>query len=333
MRLKEKNNFYNQEIKEQYLDQFDNYPQRTFSAFPLKKARRTEQIYEKDLYDMTTDEMEGVLGDLACSTANAVYNNIVSIEKYIDWAIGEGYRKSNLNPLKNIDKVELSKNFVANYKNSYFTREQIEGMIIELENASDKAVLLGLFEGIKGKGFSELLNLVEKDIREKDDMYQARLTDKDGTVRVIEISELLAMSLIGSANSPVYFNKNGATGRNATSPLEESSHVFKKAKRGKTKDQFLDYTFITRKFTMYKQIFGLRFLKAKHIVDSGMMHMANELSEDGTITSENLLAIANHYNTPYTHSGNVRYRNMTLVKRILDIPEFEELYGYKLQYK
>ncbi|MGG0667764.1 hypothetical protein ABE073_04460 [Lederbergia citrisecunda] len=333
MTLKENNIFYNQEIKEQYLNEFENPLLKVFASIPLKKARRTEKIYEKDVYDMTVEELEGVVGDLACSTANAAYNNIIAIEKYIDWSIREGYRKSNINPLRNIDKVKWSEQFVANYKNNYFTREQIEEMASELVNSSDKAVLLGLFEGIKGKGFAELLNLVEKDIREKNDVWQARLTNKDGSVRVIEISEMLAMSLINSANTPKYINKNGESDKRRESPLEDSPHVFKKARRGKSNDELLDHNFVTRKFTLFKDVFGMRFLKSKHVSDSGIMHMANELSEDGFITLDNIRVIADQFDTPYTYTDDKQYRNVTVIKRIIDIPEFEEMYGYKMQYK
>ena len=335
MGTKNKNIFYNQDIKDQYLDEIENPVQKIFASLPLRKARRTEKIYNKDVYDMTIEELEGVVGDLGCSTANATYNNVVALEAYIKWAIYKGYRKSNLNPLSRIDKVEWSKKFVATYKNAYFTRDQIEGMASELENPSDKALILALFEGIKGKGFAELLNLTEKDIREKDGVHQARLIDKDGSTRVIEISEMLAMVLINSANRYDYVNKNGKSAGDhfTNSPLEDTPKVFKKARRGKSNDTELDFTFITRRFTLYKKVFGLRFLKAKHVTDSGIMHMANELSEDGYITSENIVAIADQFNTPYTYNDGKQYRNVTLIKRILDIPEFEEMYGYKMQYK
>src|SRR5690606_1173441 len=86
------------------------------------------------------------------------------------------------------------------------TREHVIDMADQLVNESDRALLLGLFEGIRGTGFSELLNLEEKDIREKDGIFQVRL---NGNERTIEISERLAQMLISAANRSEYNNKNG----------------------------------------------------------------------------------------------------------------------------
>ena len=53
-------------------------------------------------------------------------------EKYLDWAYNNGLRKSNINPLTFTDKVEWSKQYVAEYKNSYFTREKVLDMTREM---------------------------------------------------------------------------------------------------------------------------------------------------------------------------------------------------------
>lgn len=339
MNTKINNGFYNSEIKEEFLNSLDEVS-RVFSTLLMKKSSKTEKVYERDLYDLTVDEIGEVAADLEGSSNTAVYANVLRIEEYIDWAIDNGYRKSNINPLSAIDKVEWSKQFVASYKNYYFTRENIESMCHELYNPSDKGVLLGLFEGIGGRGFSELLNLKEDDIREKNGTWKVRLKDdKNEEPRYIEISEMLAEILISSANRPTYFNRNGmSTGnRYEQSKFENSPFVFKKTKRGKSRDGGLDAGYVSRKFQLYKDVFNREYLKSKHIVDSGIMHMANELQVDGILTTEQLYKIGDHFNTRFTYGDGKlkqkKYRNVTVLKSIISIPEFKELYGYEMKYE
>lgn len=327
-----KNEFYNEELKQKFLNTIENDIARKFASYPLRKAKAIEIGFKKDLYDMTLEEVGEVLGNISCSTEIAAYNSTLILEKYIDWAIEVGYRESNINPLSRVNKPSWSKGYVAEYKNSYFTREHILDMMDQLVNETDKAVLLALFEGIKGTGYSELLNLKEEDIREKNGKFQARLKDKNGQVRVIEITERLAILLINTANRPSYINKNGATDigkRYESSSFENSPMIFKKTSRGKQGGE-LDSFFVNRKFVMFKQIFGHRHLKTKHISDSGIMHIANELQEDGVLSTSNARAIAEVFNTSFTSANGERYRNLTIIKKIITASEFEELYGYKI---
>lgn len=329
------NRFYNYEIKERFINSIENQITKTFSIYPLKKARAIEKSMGKDMYDMTLDELSEVLGELSCSGENAVYNNILKIEEYIKWAARNGFRKTNISPFSSVDKVEWSKQFVATYRNYYFTKDQIFEMMDKLVNPSEKAVLLALFEGIKGNGFSELLNLKENDIREKDGIYQARLKSKTGETRVIEISEKLAQVLINTANRPDYVNKNGKSSGGHYEKVQfiESDKIFKKTKRGK-QDGELDGLFVNRKFIVYKEEFGFKHLKTKHITDSGMMHLANILQKNGVLTTVELNQIAEQFNTSYTSAPRGgRYRNTTVIKKVIQNDAFEELYGYEMKFQ
>lgn len=335
--MKKNNEFFNPDVKERFLDTISNPVVKTFSTFPLRKAKKTEEIYNKDLYEMTESQLREAISDFTCTSLQAVMNYVTKIEEYIDWTIEQGYRKSNLNPLSAIDdKTEWSKGLVAQSRNYYFTREDIIDLMDQLANDTDKAVLLALFEGIKGKGFSEILNLRAKDITEKDGRYWVKLKEDDGEERTIQISKLLADTLEDAADQKEYISKNGQSSgdhRHETTPFDlDSPYIFKKTNRGKQGGE-LTFTFVNRKFVMFKEVFGLDHLKSKHITDSGILHMADQIAEDETITTSQIIEIANHYDTTYTHiEGGVRHRNTTVVKRIIEMDAFEELYGYKMKF-
>lgn len=330
-------NLYNQEIKEKFLNELENLNVRKITSYPLRKAERTERLKDKDLYDMTLEEIETVMYDATFSSELAAYGAATRIEHYIDWAAENGYRKSNITPFHGVDKVEWSKNFVATYMRTFFTREQILEMCDDLYNNTDKAILLAIFEGIKGTGFSEILSLKfnDEDIYEEDGQYYANLKSKDKTPRIIPISNELYKLLDLANREYEYVSRNGVDVSNyaPATKYAESEYIFKKLNRGKQGGE-LNKFFINRKFQFYKEVFGLKYLKAKNIEDSGMMHMANELyKRDGEIGQKQIYEIGDRFDSPLAANDSKKYRNATVIKSILEIPDFEAMYGYSIDSK
>jgi hypothetical protein len=324
--------FYNGEAKIKYLNTISHPDTRKLTSYPFSKAKKTEELLGKDMYDMTIDELGMVMSALAVSTPNTAYNHSVKFDQYIDWAYENGLVESNLNPLSNVNKLEWSKQFVAKYKQSAFTRQQILEMCEDLENYVDRAVLLAIFEGIGGEGFSELLNLRTKDLKEEDGVFKATLYQKDGTFRTIEISETLFDLLYKTDAEPEYINKNGQTesDRQSKSKFMDSDFIFKKTTRGKQEGK-LNVFYINRKFVIYKELFELHFLKAKDIQVSGMMHMANELyNRDGEHNVGHLKEIGEQYDTSMTKIPKYENRNTNVIKLLLKTELFKNLYGYDL---
>lgn len=326
-----KDRLYNAEVKIRYLDTFENETSKEIISYPFLKSRDTEEEFNKDIYEMNELELGGVLTELKASTEYSAYNYTTKLEHYIDWAIENGYRKNNINPLTLIDKKEWSKQYVAKYRQSVFSREQILEMCEGLANWTDRAILLGLFEGISGEGYNEILNMRTKDITETENGYEVKLYDKDGKSRTIQITDQLAKFLYKADEQTHYENKNGTSeGRQALSPFVESELIFKKSARGKQEGS-LDLFFINRKFQMFKELFEHKYLKPRDIIRSGMMNMAHELyQKDGEAKTEHLREIGDHYNT--TLMTNTNKRNITVVRNIIESDLFEQIYDYEIKY-
>lgn len=326
--------FYNPELKERYLNTIQNDSTRYITMFPFMKAKRTEEELGKDVYQMNEKELELVMREQGSSSVDAAYVNAVRFEQYINWAYQEELLESNLNPITNLpNKREWAANFVAKYRQTVFTRKELMDMINALVNDIDKAVLLALFEGIVGKGYAELLNLKEKDLKEvEDDKYTATLEDADGSMRTINISKDLYDILLAANKQTEYINKNGQSEgeRWSTSDLEDSPYIFKKTTRGKQGGK-LDLFFINRKFTMFKEIFNAEFLKAKNIETSGIMHMAHELyNSKQELTLEDMKLIAEQFNTSMAKVDGVESRRIIIIKQILKSDLFKQLYKYEI---
>lgn len=324
---------FNSEIKMRYLDSFDEEKTAYITSFMFKKAKGTEVVLKKDIYDMNKFELEEVVRSLSAATEYSAYIKTVQLEQYIDWAINNGYVSSNINPLSHIDKKAWSASFVARYKQQAFTRKDILKMSEELYNWVDKAVLLAIFEGIGGKGHAELLNLTRRDLITTEDKFFAKLKNKGDQERIIEISETLYDLLIRTDQEDEYYNKNGkAEGqdRYIKSQLLDSPYIFKKTTKGK-QDNPLNANYIFRKLKIYKEVFGMPYLNSKHIEQSGWMYMAHELyQKDGGFKPEHLNIIAEHYDLTKTIVSGKVERVTGKLKSLLKLEQFEKLYGYKI---
>lgn len=334
MKKERSEQMYNSELKEEYLNGFDNERTQKIAMRPLWEARKEEKRLGKDLYEMTLDEIENVLINLKSSTLRSAYHNVNKIEEYLLWCAKKGYRRTNISPFPQKRREEWCKKFVISYMQYAFTREQIEEMSELLVNDQDKAVLFALFEGVRGKGYSEITNLKMKNVHEKDKGIFLDLIEHDGSVRTIQISKKLKELLKMADEQSEYVNSNGQhdpSSRYYTSSLEDTERVFKRADRGAQIEKANNF-FVNRKIALFKDVFDLPYLKASQIVVSGMMHIAHTIHEErGVFTADDARRIAEQYNTSFT-SGVTggRYRNVTIVRKAVDNEEFEKLYGYRL---
>lgn len=325
--------YYNAEIKEKYFETFQNKTTQEITEYTFKKAKETEEDLKKDIFDMNIDELGELMRDLSASTLDSAYNYAFKLQYYIDWASENGYRKTNRNPLAELeDKKKWVEPFIATYKQSIFTREEILDMCERLANYPDRAILLGLFEGISGEGYSELLNLRAKDLSENGENYYATLYNKNGNERTIEISDKLYKYLMLANEATVYYNKNGESEsqKSSQSILVDSPFIFKKSARGK-QDGKLDLFFINRKFQMFKELFGSEFLRAKEIINSGILYRVNQFYQDkGYIEEKDWESIAVQYDAAFIeYKGNLM-RNTFAIKEKANSKIFEEKYGYKV---
>lgn len=324
--------FYNEDIKGSYIDEIESDVLKLIHSYFFKKVGRGEREINKDLYDMSFDEIEMILYALRPTTETASYNNVLRIDDYIMWAFDKGYRKSSVNPLDAVNKMEWSKKFVSHYSRTYFTEDEILDMCNALYNYTDKALLLALYEGIGGKGYKELLNLKISDIHERDHNYFVWLYDGEKE-RIVQISGTLKNYLMAANNENGYTSNNGKSlEKRSFSVYEKSDNVFKKSRRGK-QDDALDNFFVLRKMTFFKEFFGNEYLRAKDIRISGILNMANELAgESGNLNRDEQKMIAEQYNTPMIKSSSNYVRNLYDVRKILKVPEFQDMYGYELSF-
>lgn len=317
-------NLYNREIKLSFIENtYDSFESQITMFWQFAKAYEYENKIGKDISEMNKKElMQLIKGEIKPSTHNSAVNIISAYKRYIDY-IGNNPN----NPLSNIDTPKLASEVIAKEKNPRFSKSQVLNMIDKLNNDTDRALILCLFEGIKGRAYSEILTLRTKNLKQiGNDFYATVYNAETKENRTIQISEKL-YDLILRADNQTHYRTNNIDSVVET-PFLDTEYVFKKTMKGKQNELYLNHHFITRKFAFFKEFFGNEHLNADDFVRSGMMSMAHDLfMKSGKLGRDELLSIGEHYNTVMAYSGDSEhYRNITDIKRKVFNEHLEKLY-------
>lgn len=322
---------FNEIIKRQYLNTIAHEDTKENVSYTFKKTCQTEKMYGKDIFDMNINELSDIMWAFEPSSTNSAYNCLHKLQQYIDWASVSGYRQTNINPFSFIEnKRKWASQFVAVRKKSLFSREEILHMCTQLVNFPDKALLLALFEGISGYDFSELLNLRLTDLNQNNGVFSANLYDGQSGKRQIFISETLFEYLHETANTSIYYNKNGmsTSRRSSSSRFVETPSIFKKLARGNVENE-LDGFHVRRKIILFRKVFQSDYLTAKDIINSGVSAMIHDIYQNsGPLSEEKWVTVAEHYNTTHLTSNGNKRRDTLSLKRIIHEDLFIEKYGH-----
>lgn len=295
--------FYNSGFKEQFLDTLESTSLAPVYSSMFRKSKEVEERLEKDIFNFNTDDIDLLFYTFSSPSVQTLYVYHSLIIRYVEYAISEGQRLSNINLYKTMDYTKLNQ-YVAYYKHSYVTLEEFNKFVDYLANDYDVAIFRALFEGIGGTGYEELRNLKVDDIHEQDGEFYVTLYDldprtKETTVREKKISYELVKDLNRANNQQEYISGNGeGTSYNSVTEFVESPYVFKPLRKGNytQSDGQIDKQNVYRKSRLLAKITDGKISNVKTLSISGMIHEANELyKEKGELTGQDLVEIAGQY--------------------------------------
>jgi hypothetical protein len=276
---------YNKEIKERFINSYDNEATRHNYRRILRKAEDMERFFNKDLGDFNIDEIKEVLFDLKPPTFNAAQSYGRVITAYIDWAIKEGIRRNNINPL-DAKRPSYFKQFVDQSKQMYFTEKELRIIEGELLNPQDVVSLRLLFEGVNGKEMSELRNLKVNDVNFHEN--KLRLTDETGYVRELIVDDITIKYIDLAINQRTYIKNNGNISPKSRNKGDQTLIVNDYVIRPvftRVKNQNAPVTAPVlqtrikniKKNLSYLDIEAVKYLTPKNISRSGMIYYAKKL--------------------------------------------------------
>lgn len=311
---------YNPEVKQRFLKK---YPHDSYERIFLR-SYIFEEALQKDLYDFNMDDIKRVLYDLNPLTVGASRSNGRIITSYIDWAIEEGYRRNNINPLKTVQSKWFDQ-FVDKSRKIYITEEELKEIENHCVNAQDAVIVRALFEGLT---ISELLNLKKDDV-DYDNCILKLKDDKKGE-RTLKVSSECIRLIAQAARQEKYYKNNGEVTENTKRPWNELIDNEYILRPNKTKTKYTDRAdeyLIYRRLDVLKRTLGFPYLTSKNISNSGKLKMAKDLYlKEGELGRKQLEKIAERFNLSIVNINGYQSYNLTILRDFITLENLKMYY-------
>lgn len=302
---------FNVDIKEEFLKEFNVEGTRKNYLRIFTKTEPVEDKLGKDLYQFDEKELGKLLKTFDSKNRATLESYGRYISSYLNWAVGKGLIEVNL--LEKLRPNDFLK-FVV-HKEKYLTESYLTRLESQMENYQDAVISRLIFEGVGGKGFSELLNLKEEDVDfDKNTLHLTENTKSGQVTRDLKVSTHTMEIIKGALNQKRYLKRNGnSVGRGSFLELRDNGYVIKTAVTNAETEEATGIDTIYRRLRVIEEDLGLDSFKAKFIQRSGIINMASKIAKKGVrVDSDILKQIAKRYkiNTIHTMRSYVTEENL-----------------------
>lgn len=252
------------------LDYLNN---RVVSETMVKSIFRYTEAFEaqldKDVSLFTQDEIIKMLKEKHSRSLTSLQNVVVVLKHYTTFIIATGRENSSVNNYSLINKDVLRECIDAEIQNKMIlTKEELHDVQDQMLNATDKAILECLFEGISGPNLDDLTGLCTEQL----DKINNRIYLSGG--RVIQISKRLCDLLMEAFDETEIMSYGESmiltpvTGRGKLYKAKPNAHKEATPER--------KYRWVLRRMVIWRKYFNMPVLTAKSISTSGLVYEIKE---------------------------------------------------------
>lgn len=313
---------YNEQIKMKFIDSYSTGTKKILNRI-FKITQPSETDLDKDLFDFNREELRRVFFLFMAKTEYSSRANVTWVSKYIDWAIEEGYL-DGINPLDSVDTI-WKEQFVNKSIKKYWTDNEIYKIIADRVNAQDAVIVSLLFNGVRGIGNSEIVNLMRNDV----DSFNKTLylTDATESRRCIQVSEQCIKLCEQALNEDGYEKKNGNASPDIKSPtanLVDNDFVVKSVKTRTEHIYEAEKNIVHRRLANIAEEINEPNFSPMNIIYSGMLAMAKNIYiERGELKEEELFDVYKQFNETSEQSIyrlKNEFLNLYTIKQLYKIP-------------
>ena len=200
----------NKRIKEEFIEEYvsnkqgdeviKEFTRNRLNNLFFNKVNVSEEMYQKDASTFTKSEIMQMLMRIQSVSVSTLRGYKTFLTQYTYWATDKGINSTGINMYEEITTDDLASCVPRQVSaNRIISEERLDEMLHEMMNPSDQYVILGLYEGIRGENFCELLNLHEEDINVHDKTFYLR-----DTGRTIHVSARLINYALAAINTYDY---------------------------------------------------------------------------------------------------------------------------------
>jgi integrase len=323
---------YNEEQKERYLDFLtDNEGTKNTIRSIFYKSWALEDARDRDLADFNLEEIGKVIERSNPFSKSVAKTTTRFLSSYITFAIENGLRENNINPLDGVSN-EWIESFVDMTKKIHYSYSEFVDLIEKMNNGQDQAFLYMVYEGIIGERFSELIELKLSDINWETNEVYIKSRDEN-----ITVSDECMKYIKKAYDEDVYHQYNKKTNQYTIKSLLKSEYIFKNVESPRAiENEPVKLNVIYKRLHSLKEIFNLEYLNPQSIRQSGMIYAAYQIyQEEGILGYDQLAKIGKRfdYSTITNQSTGEPYYNTFLMKNFITKENLKDLYNIDAEIK
>ena len=282
---------FENDLKQRFLETLNPNTAITYGRV-LFGIQNVEVQYNEGISKFDETQLKEALSALKGNNINTLATYMSSLSKYLEFLKSKGYIETNILKKFNIKDLES-----LVHGEVYLTEKKLRRIEDQLANYQDSVILRLIFEGVSGKGYSELLNLRRTDVDYKNNILHLRNTVKEDTYisRELEVSDRALELIRGAVEQELYYRNNGEYG---VTKLFATDYVLKASQTThESVGSKLGTNVLYRRIKMIGETYSLEQFKAKLVQRSGMLNYASQVIDDiNNITVNDLKKIAVRFN-------------------------------------
>lgn len=255
-------------------------PESAKNAFyALARCAKKEEREQEDMCLFNENQMDEMLREIGYTSITAVSSDMSRFTSYLDFCIQRGAIPIGYNLLREMPlfRFENFKNYINIYRTieTHFSHERVDGILKNLRNAQDQAVIMLLAEGIKGKEMCEIINLKIGDIDVKYNTLTLKNTEGE-FARKREVSEKTIKMLLAAHKQKEYLLRNGESSRR--SELWGGDWIIRSA-GARAKSAKITKVAIDTRIRVLKDILGIGGFLSSNIYESSIVNKTIDIIE------------------------------------------------------
>lgn len=320
---------YNEEIKERFLNIYDNEGTKSTLRHVFMKSYPEEYRLNKDLASFSLDDIREVVKEANPHNLQTAKSFIRFVKQYISWGVEEGLRKSNILSFDAITD-EWYEGLIDKSKKIHYSYTEFVSLLESMLNGQDQCFLALIYSGLMGKSFSELRQIKVSDINFDSNQIYVKERDEYVTIANPELMKYVDKAI----NQDNYFTFNPETGEHNERPLAESGeYLFRNVLSPRTQAGMVNPSVFYTRLNNIKTEFGLDYLTPQAIKQSGILyHCYLMYKEFGKLEYEEFDKLQENYQLPNVNSPSGNYLNTTLIKEYVSSENLKNLYNIDIKY-
>lgn len=316
--------FYNSEVKEEFLNTIEHPEFKNIFKTMFYNSRNTEEFYDKDLFELNLDQISEVIKNINPATFNSIGNTKSRINSYINWAINNGRKTANINPLHGTGK-EWDESFLINMSDRYLNETDMHDLIETVSNPQDQALIQCIFEGISGRSMSELISMNINDVDKISNTVKVKDSNNDES-RIVKVSDKCIQFILDAYRQTFYITESTGGERDL---IDYRGSIFKKTEWKNTKTEQVSRHNLAKRLYTIKEELKLNALNLNTISESGRIKMAADMIRDNSLTEltkKEFAEIGDQFNLNKMKVSGYTYYDTTKMKHYINKNNLKELY-------